>query len=94
MLGLSCWGAEEDWQVLCTGDEVYPPADSSMFYLQICSSMEAPTQMLVRNRNEVLRCFTVLGKRVCGVRWIYEGHICVGTFTDARKVRKKETKQH
>lgn len=32
----------------------------SVLHTQICSSMEAPTQMLVRNRNEVLRCFTVL----------------------------------
>lgn len=32
----------------------------SVLHTQICSSMEAPTQMLVRNRNEILRCFTVL----------------------------------
>ncbi|KAM3929337.1 maestro heat-like repeat-containing protein family member 1 isoform 2-T4 [Leptodactylus fuscus] len=32
----------------------------SVLHSQICSSVEAPTQMLVRNRNEVLRCFTVL----------------------------------
>ncbi|XP_075705125.1 maestro heat-like repeat-containing protein family member 1 isoform X2 [Rhinoderma darwinii] len=39
-----------------------PQIDSvlSVLHTQICSSMEAPTQMLVRNRNEVLRCFTVL----------------------------------
>ncbi|XP_073418491.1 maestro heat-like repeat-containing protein family member 1 isoform X3 [Dendrobates tinctorius] len=32
----------------------------SVLHNQICSSADAPTQMLVRNRNEVLRCFTVL----------------------------------
>ncbi|XP_040289128.1 maestro heat-like repeat-containing protein family member 1 isoform X2 [Bufo bufo] len=39
-----------------------PQIDSvlSVLHTQICSSMEAPTQMLARNRNEALRCFTVL----------------------------------
>ncbi|XP_069588269.1 maestro heat-like repeat-containing protein family member 1 isoform X3 [Ranitomeya imitator] len=32
----------------------------SVLHNQICSSTDAATQMLVRNRNEVLRCFTVL----------------------------------
>ncbi|KAG9472874.1 hypothetical protein GDO78_016069 [Eleutherodactylus coqui] len=39
-----------------------PQIDSvlSVLHTQICSSTEALTQMLVRNRNEILRCFTVL----------------------------------
>ncbi|KAG8534575.1 hypothetical protein GDO81_019114, partial [Engystomops pustulosus] len=39
-----------------------PQMDSvlSALHAQICSSMESHTQMLARNRNEGLRCFTVL----------------------------------
>ncbi|KAG8428895.1 hypothetical protein GDO86_018963, partial [Hymenochirus boettgeri] len=29
-------------------------------HLQICSSLDSSSQMLLRNQNEVLRCFTVL----------------------------------
>ncbi|KAM4029121.1 maestro heat-like repeat-containing protein family member 1 isoform 2-T2 [Anomaloglossus baeobatrachus] len=39
-----------------------PQIDSvlSVLHSQICSSTDSPSHMLVRNRNEVLRCFTVL----------------------------------